>query len=170
VLSECGTAILALMLARYPAADRFICWYREQIARIDADELSIPAHLVYEDEQLDLPSQPGAAVAVTARNVASLSATVRELDARGARTLPVALEVRNRASQAGENMLTRVLALEWARSDVTVINAGAPTFVETEQGQQTLADPALRRYWSDRIPMSDRLRTPRSTARSDYTR
>ena len=28
VLSECATAILALMLARYPSAERFIHWYR----------------------------------------------------------------------------------------------------------------------------------------------
>jgi hypothetical protein len=59
VLSECATAILALMLARYPSAERFIRWYRHQIERIDSGELSIPAHLVYEDEQLDLPHEPG---------------------------------------------------------------------------------------------------------------
>jgi hypothetical protein len=55
VLSECATA----MLARYPSAERFIRWYRQQIERIDSGELSIPAHLVYEDEQLDLPHEPG---------------------------------------------------------------------------------------------------------------
>jgi hypothetical protein len=27
--------------------------------RIDSGELNIPAHLVYEDEQLDLPHEPG---------------------------------------------------------------------------------------------------------------
>ena len=47
------------MLARYPSAERFIRWYRQQIQRIDTGELTIPAHLVYEDEQLDLPHQPG---------------------------------------------------------------------------------------------------------------
>ena len=52
-------AILALMLARYPSMERFIPWYRQQIERIEAGELSIPARLVYEDDQLDLPSQPG---------------------------------------------------------------------------------------------------------------
>ena len=52
-------AILALMLARYPSMERFIRWYRQQIERIEAGELSIPARLVYEDDQLDLPSQPG---------------------------------------------------------------------------------------------------------------
>ena len=59
VLSECATAILALMLARYPLAERFVRWYRAQIAQIEAGELAIPAHLVYEDEQLDLPHEPG---------------------------------------------------------------------------------------------------------------
>jgi hypothetical protein len=59
VVSECATAILALMLARYPSMDRFIRWYRQQIERIEAGQLSIPARLVYEDDQLDLPRQPG---------------------------------------------------------------------------------------------------------------
>ena len=59
VMSECAMAILALMLARYPSMERFVRWYRQQIERIEAGELSIPARLVYEDEQLDLPSQPG---------------------------------------------------------------------------------------------------------------
>jgi hypothetical protein len=59
VISECATAILALMLARYPSMDRFIRWYRQQLARIESGELSIPTRLVYEDDQLDLPRQPG---------------------------------------------------------------------------------------------------------------
>jgi hypothetical protein len=59
VVSECATAILALMLARYPSMARFVRWYRQQIERIDAGELGVPARLVYEDEQLDLPRQPG---------------------------------------------------------------------------------------------------------------
>jgi hypothetical protein len=59
VISECATAILALMLARYPSMDRFIRWYRQQLARIESGELSIPVRLVYEDDQLDLPRQPG---------------------------------------------------------------------------------------------------------------
>ena len=59
VVSECAMAILALMLARYPSMERFIRWYRQQIERIEAGELSIPARLVYEDDQLDLPRQPG---------------------------------------------------------------------------------------------------------------
>jgi hypothetical protein len=59
VVSECATAILALMLARYPSMERFIGWYRQQLARIESGELSIPVRLVYEDHQLDLPRQPG---------------------------------------------------------------------------------------------------------------
>ncbi len=183
----------------------------------------------------------GAAVAVTARDVASLSATVDELDGLGAPRVAVALEVRERASirsacdliestlgpidvgvnnagvqglrpatevseddwdfvldtnlrglffccqefgrrmlprrkgtivnissaaglipasdrvayaasKAGVNMATRVLALEWAAYGINV-NAVAPTFVETELGQQTLADPVLRKHWTERIPL-----------------
>lgn len=59
VVSECAMAILALMLARYPSMERFIHWYRLQIERIEAGELAVPARLVYEDDQLDLPNQPG---------------------------------------------------------------------------------------------------------------
>jgi len=59
VVSECAMAILALMLARYPSMERFSHWYRQQIERIEAGELSVPARLAYEDDQLDLPRQPG---------------------------------------------------------------------------------------------------------------
>ena len=59
VVSECAMAILALMLARYPSMERFVRWYRQQIEQIEAGELSVPARLVYADDQLDLPSQPG---------------------------------------------------------------------------------------------------------------
>src|SRR5207245_4772905 len=59
VVSECAMAILALMLARHPSMERFIHWYRRQIERIEVGELSVPARLVYEDDQLDLPSQRG---------------------------------------------------------------------------------------------------------------
>jgi hypothetical protein len=47
------------MLARYGSTDRFIRWYRAQIARVEARELAIPARVVYEDNELDLPHQPG---------------------------------------------------------------------------------------------------------------
>jgi hypothetical protein len=59
VVSECALAILALMLARYPSTERFIRWYRRQIERIETGELRVPAQLTYEDDELDLPRQPG---------------------------------------------------------------------------------------------------------------
>jgi hypothetical protein len=59
IVTRCATAILALTQARQASMDRFIRWYREQIHRIEAGELPIPARLVYEDLELDLPRQPG---------------------------------------------------------------------------------------------------------------
>src|SRR5262249_30314810 len=50
---------LALAQARYASMDRFIRWYRVQIHRVEAGEVPIPAHLVYEDLELDLARQPG---------------------------------------------------------------------------------------------------------------
>jgi NAD(P)-dependent dehydrogenase (short-subunit alcohol dehydrogenase family) len=49
-------------------------------------------------------------------------------------------------------MLTRVLVLEWAAFGITV-NAVAPTFAETALGRQTLADPQVWSYWTNRIPL-----------------
>ena len=49
------------------------------------------------------------------------------------------------ASKAGLNLITKVLALEWARYDIRV-NAVAPTFVETEMSKGYLADPEFRQY------------------------
>jgi hypothetical protein len=59
IVSRCATAILALTQARKAAMDRFIGWYREQLRRIETGELAVPARLVYEDLELDLPRQPG---------------------------------------------------------------------------------------------------------------
>ena len=56
------------------------------------------------------------------------------------------------SSKAGLNMLTKVLALEWAPHQITV-NAVAPTFVETELAAQTLDRPGMREYWNSRIPL-----------------
>ncbi len=39
--------------------DRFIRWYRQQLEQIEAGHLSVPARVVYADNQLDLPRQPG---------------------------------------------------------------------------------------------------------------
>jgi 2-deoxy-D-gluconate 3-dehydrogenase len=49
-------------------------------------------------------------------------------------------------------MLTKELALEWARFGVRV-NAVAPTFVETELAAQTLDRPGMRALWNARIPL-----------------
>ncbi len=59
IVSRCATAILALAQARKASMDRFVAWYREQIRRIEMGELPVPARLVYEDLELDLPRQPG---------------------------------------------------------------------------------------------------------------
>jgi NAD(P)-dependent dehydrogenase (short-subunit alcohol dehydrogenase family) len=66
--------------------------------------------------------------------------------------IPVAERAAYATSKAGLNMLTRVLALEWAEYGITV-NAIAPTFVETALGRLTLEDPRVRAYWTERIPL-----------------
>lgn len=49
------------------------------------------------------------------------------------------------ASKAGLNLVTRVLALEWASHGI-LVNAVAPTFIETELSKGFLADPQFREY------------------------
>lgn len=56
------------------------------------------------------------------------------------------------ASKGGVTQLTKVLALELARHQITV-NAVAPTFVETELTRATLDDPAWRERILNRIPL-----------------
>ena len=56
------------------------------------------------------------------------------------------------ASKGGVNMLTRVLALEWAPFGVTV-NAIAPTFVRTPGTAERLDDPAFAADALSRIPV-----------------
>lgn len=56
------------------------------------------------------------------------------------------------ASKGGVTQLTKVLALELARHNITV-NAVAPTFVETELTRQTLENPAWRERILARIPL-----------------
>ncbi|MEA2523937.1 MAG: hypothetical protein QOF73_1164 [Thermomicrobiales bacterium] len=66
--------------------------------------------------------------------------------------IPAGERVAYCSSKAGLIMLTRVLALEWAKHGITV-NAVAPTFVETELAAQTLNRPGMRDYWTQRIPL-----------------
>ena len=49
------------------------------------------------------------------------------------------------ASKAGLNLVTKVLALEWAPHKI-LVNAVAPTFIETELTKPMLADPVFREY------------------------
>lgn len=49
------------------------------------------------------------------------------------------------ASKAGLNLVTKVLALEWANHGI-LVNAVAPTFIETELSKGYLADPEFREY------------------------
>lgn len=58
-------------------------------------------------------ARAGAALAVTARNTAALAATVRQLAELGVTGVAYA------TSKAGVNILTRVLALEWAVSQAS---------------------------------------------------
>jgi len=49
------------------------------------------------------------------------------------------------ASKAGLNLVTKVLALEWGSHGI-LVNAVAPTFIETELSKGFLADPKFREY------------------------
>jgi 2-deoxy-D-gluconate 3-dehydrogenase len=49
------------------------------------------------------------------------------------------------ASKAGLNLMTKVLALEWASHGI-LVNAVAPTFIETDLSEKFLADPQFREY------------------------
>ncbi len=49
------------------------------------------------------------------------------------------------ASKAGLDLVTKVLALEWATHGI-LVNGVAPTFIETELSKSFLADPKFREY------------------------
>jgi NAD(P)-dependent dehydrogenase (short-subunit alcohol dehydrogenase family) len=55
-------------------------------------------------------------------------------------------------SKGAVDTLTRTLACEWAKSNV-LVNAVAPTIVETDLTKDALADPAYARQMKDRIPL-----------------
>ena len=66
------------------------------------------------------------------------------------------------ASKGGLTMMTKVLAVEWATSGITV-NAVAPTYVETPLTQGYLAQPGRRAALTAQIPMG-RLAVPEDIA------
>lgn len=90
-------------------------------------------------------ARAGAAVAVTARNVADLAGTVRDVEAAGSRALAVALEVRDRASirAAADAVEARLGPV-----DVLVNNAGVqrlrPALEVTEDDWDFVLDVNLR--------------------------
>jgi NAD(P)-dependent dehydrogenase (short-subunit alcohol dehydrogenase family) len=66
------------------------------------------------------------------------------------------------SAKAGVVNLTRLLALEWAPFGI-LVNAVAPTFIETELTALTLSDPAMRADVVSRIPLGH-LGTPDDVA------
>jgi len=55
-------------------------------------------------------------------------------------------------SKGAVDAMTRTLACEWAKSNV-LVNAVAPTFVETELTRVALSDPVFAKTVKDRIPI-----------------
>jgi NAD(P)-dependent dehydrogenase (short-subunit alcohol dehydrogenase family) len=49
------------------------------------------------------------------------------------------------ASKAGLNLITKVLAMDWASHGI-LVNAVAPTFIETDFTRDFLSDPEFRQY------------------------
>jgi len=79
------------------------------------------------------------------------------------------------ASKGGVNLVTKVLALEWAPHHIHV-NAIAPAFIETPLTRPMLQDPAFKKYVLDNTPLG-RVGNPRdvsgvavflASAASDY--
>ena len=66
------------------------------------------------------------------------------------------------ASKGGVNQLTRNLALDWAKYNITV-NAVAPTFVQTPLTKNMLADPDFQKYVIASIPLG-RMAQPEEVA------
>ena len=66
-------------------------------------------------------------------------------------------------TKAGISHLTRCLAVEWGKHNITV-NAIAPTFIETPGTASTLADPALRADITERIAALHRVGQPMDVA------
>jgi len=66
------------------------------------------------------------------------------------------------SSKGGVNQLTRTLAVEWAKHNI-LINAVAPTFVETPFTEQMFKDEAFKNYVLGSIPLG-RMATPEEVA------
>jgi NAD(P)-dependent dehydrogenase (short-subunit alcohol dehydrogenase family) len=56
------------------------------------------------------------------------------------------------ASKGGVNLLTKVLALEWAKYNIRV-NAIAPTVIKTPMVDKVFADPEIRVELTKKIPL-----------------
>jgi 2-deoxy-D-gluconate 3-dehydrogenase len=56
------------------------------------------------------------------------------------------------ASKGGVNQLTKVLAIEWAKYNV-LVNAVAPTFIETPFSKQMFEKPGFREFVLGNIPL-----------------
>lgn len=56
------------------------------------------------------------------------------------------------ASKGGVDLLTKVLALEWAKHNIRV-NAVAPTVIATPMTDKVFADPEVRKALTDKIPI-----------------
>jgi len=67
------------------------------------------------------------------------------------------------ATKAAINHLTRCLAVEWGKYNITV-NAVAPTFIETPGTAECLADPAFRAEVVERIAALHRIGQPMEVA------
>jgi L-rhamnose 1-dehydrogenase len=66
------------------------------------------------------------------------------------------------ASKAGINLLVKSMAISLGPHGITC-NAVLPGTVETDINRETLADPAVREYWSKRAPLG-RLGQPEDVA------
>jgi NAD(P)-dependent dehydrogenase (short-subunit alcohol dehydrogenase family) len=56
------------------------------------------------------------------------------------------------ASKGGVNLVTKVLAIEWAQHHINV-NAIAPAFIETPLTEPMLKDPAFKKYVLENTPL-----------------
>ena len=62
-------------------------------------------------------------------------------------------------TKAGINHLTKCLAVEWGKHNITV-NGVAPTFIETPGTEACLSDPAFRADVTERIAALHRIGQP----------